>query len=186
MQTIEPYYHWRDYYRAEDDEKSPFFGMEYSEYECSHTIYNHYIHPQWDSIESETLFVKLLYVNYDQGFSFIELIGEWNDLLYNDIMLLKQNLLELMIKEGVNKFILIGRNVLNFHAGDDDYYVELLEDLEDGFLIGLQFPDHVKQEFRDHGLSSYLLFVSENEAINEGWSSIKPELVYLRIAGMYI
>lgn len=181
MQSIEPYYHWRDYYRAEEDERSPFFGTQYSEFEYSHSIYDHYIHPQWDTIESETLFVKVLYVNYDEGYTFIELLGEWNDLLYNDIMFLKQNLLELMMDEGINKFVLIGRNVLNFHAGDDDYYMELTEDLEDGWLIGLQFPQHIKSEFLDNGLASHMLFISEMDEINEGWSNKKPEAAFSKI-----
>lgn len=178
MQSIEPYYHWRDFYRAEDDERSPFFGNQYSEFEYSNTIYNHYIHPQWDTIESETLFVKVLYVNYEEGYAFIELLGEWNDLLYNDIMLLKQNLLELLIDEGVNKFILIGRNVLNFHAGDDDYYTELVEDLEGGWVVGVQFPEHVKSEFAGNGLGSYIWFLSDSDETNEIWSVKKPDVVF--------
>jgi hypothetical protein len=186
MQSIEPYYHWRDYYRAEDDERSPFYGNVYSEFEYTNTIYNHYIHPQWDSIESETLFVKLLYVNYEEGFAFIELLGEWNDLLYNDIMLLKQNLLELLVYEGVNKLILIGRSVLNFHAGDDDYYHELTEELEDGWLIGLQFSDHVKREFVDNGLASNLLFLPEEHEMNLAWSVKKPELAYASISSYFL
>ncbi len=181
MQSIEPYYHWRDYYRAEDDERSPFFGNEYSEFEYANTIYDHYIHPQWDSIESETLFAKLLYVNYDEGYAFVELIGEWNDILYNDIKLLKENLLELLVFEGVNKIVLIGRNVLNFHAGDDDYYQELVEELEDGWLIGVQFSQHVKSEFIDNGLGSHILFLSEENEMNTGWSNQKPDNTFARI-----
>lgn len=178
MQTIEPYYHWRDFYRAEDDERSPFFGNQYSEFEYSNTIYNHYIHPQWDTIESETLFVKVLYANYEEGYAFIELLGEWNDLLYNDIMLLKQNLLELLMGEGVNKLILIGRNVLNFHAGDDDYYAELAEELEGGWVIGVQFSEHVKSEFTGNGLGSYILFLSDGNEMNEIWGIKKPDIAF--------
>lgn len=178
MQSIEPYYHWRDYYRAEEDQRSPFYGMQYSEFEYSHTIYDHFIHPQWDTVESETLFVKVLYANYEEGYAIIELIGEWNDLLYNDIMFLKQNLLELMMDEGINKFILIGRNVLNFHAGDDDYYVELTDDLGDGWIIGVQFQQHIKSEFTDNSLGSYLMFLPEFNEMNMEWSRKKPETLY--------
>ena len=48
MQDIEPYYNWRHLYVAEEDESSPFFGRTYSEFEYSMTLYNYYIHPQWD------------------------------------------------------------------------------------------------------------------------------------------
>jgi hypothetical protein len=38
--------------------------------------------------------MKILYADYEEGFCIIELIGEWNDLLYNDIMLLKRDIVE--------------------------------------------------------------------------------------------
>lgn len=181
MQSIEPFYHWRDFYRSEDDEQSPFYGEQYSEFEYSNTIYNHYIHPQWDSIDSESLFVKILFAEYDEGYAFIELLGEWNDLLHNDIMLLKQNVLELLMDEGINKFILIGRNVLNFHGGEDDYYEELQEELEEGWIVGLQFQEHVVREFRQSGLSRFILFTDENEEVHLNWSRKKPEWVYRQL-----
>ena len=76
MHAIEPHYNWRDYYIASEDERSPFYGRIYSEFEFTHAIYDHVIHPQWDEIESPTLYIKILYVDYDQGFATIEMIGE--------------------------------------------------------------------------------------------------------------
>ena len=85
MHEIEPYFQWRDYYIASNDKLSPFYRRKYSEFHYTHTIYNHVIHPQWDSIDSETLFCKVLFVDYDKGFGVIELMGEWNDAIGNDI-----------------------------------------------------------------------------------------------------
>jgi len=79
MHTVEPFYEWRDYYIASEDSNSPFFENTYSEFEFSNSIYNFYIHPQWDSIDSPTLFLKILFADYNDGFAIIELIGEWND-----------------------------------------------------------------------------------------------------------
>lgn len=76
MQNLEPYYNWLEYYASEEDELSPFYGKEYSEFEFSNTIYNYYIHPQWDDFESSTLYLKILYADYEDGFVIIELIGE--------------------------------------------------------------------------------------------------------------
>ena len=76
MHDIEPYYNWRGYYIAAEDPYSPFFEREYSEFEFSSKIYNYYIHPQWDSFGSQTLFMKVLYCHYENGFAIIELIGE--------------------------------------------------------------------------------------------------------------
>src|SRR6056297_37673 len=121
MHTIEPYYNWRKYYRAEADQKSPFSGRKYSEFFFTNSVYNYYIHPQWDDFGSETLFLKIIYNDYLKRFSIIELIGEWNDCLFNDIMFLKRNVIEVLMESGITKFILIGENVFNFRSSDDSY-----------------------------------------------------------------
>jgi len=115
MHFVEPFYNWRGYYIADEDPSSPFFGREYSEFAFSNTIYNFYIHPQWDEFGSPTLFLKVLYADYDERYAIIELIGEWNDASENDIMLLKRDVIDVLIESGINAFILIGENVLNFH-----------------------------------------------------------------------
>ena len=107
MQDIEPYYRWRDLYTAEEDELSPFYGREYSEFEYSNTIYNYFIHPQWDDFGSNTLYLKVLFAEYNTGFAIIELIGEWNDAINNDIMILKRDVIDDLIGKGIQKFILI-------------------------------------------------------------------------------
>ena len=61
MHTIEPYFNWRNYYRAEDDSRSPFYDREYSEFEFTDHIYDYAIHPQWDNFGSTTLFMKILF-----------------------------------------------------------------------------------------------------------------------------
>ena len=53
MHNIEPYYNWRHIYISEEDERSPFFGREYSEFEFTQAIYNYLIHPQWDEFGFE-------------------------------------------------------------------------------------------------------------------------------------
>ena len=55
MQDIEPFYNWRHIYVSEEDQLSPFFGRQYSEFEFTQTVYNYYIHPQWDDFGSRTL-----------------------------------------------------------------------------------------------------------------------------------
>jgi hypothetical protein len=148
MQDIEPYYNWRHLYIASEDPRSPFFGRDYSEFEYSNTIYNFYIHPQWDDINSETLYIKILFVDYDEKYAIIELIGEWNDAINNDIMLLKRDIVDELNYNGINKYIVIGENVLNFHNSDDSYYEEWFEDNgTDGWIAFVGFRDHVLKEF---------------------------------------
>ncbi len=174
MHDLEPFYGWRDFYIASEDPKSPFFEREYSEFEFSQKIYNHYIHPQWDSMDSQTLFLKILYVEYDEGYAIIEFIGEWNDLLYNDIMILKREIIDALIHEGISKFVLIGENVLNFHSSDECYYEEWLDDVmdDDGWIAMVNFRDHVLKDFSSAHIDRYL--VSGGNLQSEEWRTFLP------------
>jgi hypothetical protein len=172
MHDIEPYYSWRHLYIASEDKFSPFFGREYSEFEFTNAIYNYLIHPQWDEIGSPTLYIKILFVNYETGFTVIELIGEWNDAINNDIMYLKRNIADAMISKGVNKFILIGENIFNFHSSEDDYYQEWFDDVEDGWIAALNFREHIMKEFRHANLDYYIAFGGKFDRFN--WRSFDP------------
>ncbi|MFO8130439.1 MAG: hypothetical protein R6T99_11115 [Bacteroidales bacterium] len=173
MHFIEPHYAWRHLYIASEDDRSPFFGREYSEFEFTHAIYDYCIHPQWDDIGSSTLFIKIIYASYHQGFCIMEMMGEWNDLLHNDIMYLKRNIAEPLIENGIHKFILVGENILNFHAAEDDYYQEWSEELEeDGWIIGINFRDHVVREFAQANLDHYIAFGGRFDSFP--WRSLDP------------
>lgn len=182
MHSIEPYYSWRQLYIACEDERSPFYGRGYSEFEFTHAIYNYLIHPQWDEIGSATLFVKVLFVDYEKQFCIIELFGEWNDTLYNDISFLKRQLIDRMTEEGINRFLLIGENILSFHAGDNDYYSEWFDDVEEGWIVGLNFRDHVLEEFVHNQLDYYIAFGGGFDAFN--WRSLQPLALFERIEMM--
>lgn len=179
MHDIEPYYRWRDDYIAAEDDRSPFFQTEYSEFEFDKMIYNYYIHPQWDYFGSQTLYMKILYVDYDKQYSIIEFLGEWNDTLYNDIMLLKREIIELMMHEGINKFILIGENVLNFHSSDDSYYEEWFQDVEDGWIAGVNFREHVIDEFKRNNIDYYINFGGPLDEMQ--WRNLKPIQFFKKI-----
>jgi hypothetical protein len=179
MHDIEPYYNWRHLYIADEDKHSPFYNRQYSEFEFSHAIYDHFIHPQWDSMGSATLYIKILYTNYDLGLTIIEMLGEWNDCLYEDIMYLKRNIIEPMIEQGIQKFILIGENVLNFHASEDDYYQEWFDEIEDGWIVGLNFREHVIREFMDANIDYYLNFGGIFDTID--WRAHSPIQLYEKL-----
>lgn len=179
MHDIEPFYKWRDDYISSEDERSPFYGKEYSEFEFSETIYNFYIHPQWDFFGSPTMYIKIIFVDYDRSYAIIEFIGEWNDCITNDIMYLKREILELMIDEGINKFILIGENVLNFHSSDDCYYEEWFQDIEDGWIAGINFREHVINEFKRNNIDYYINFGGELDDLI--WRNSKPIQVFKKV-----
>ncbi len=174
MQDIEPFYKWRDQYIASEDPRSPYFGQQYSEFHYSHAIYNYYIHPQWDEMDSDTLYLKILYVDYIEGFAIIEFIGEWNDAIQNDIMYLKRSIIEKMMKHEIYRFVLILDNVLNFHSSDDCYYEEWHEEVseESGWIVMLGVMDHIEEELKQSGIQYYVRF---GAALNEiDWRRLEP------------
>lgn len=175
MQDIEPFYNWRHLYTAEEDPQSPFFGRSYSEFEYSQTLYNYYIHPQWDDFGSRTLYMKVLNVDYDQHYAIIELLGEWNDAIENDIMTLRRNITDQLFRQGIIKFILITENVLNFHSSDDSYYEEWREQLEDehGWVVILDMPEQSKYDFKKARLTNYIELMELPQ-----WRTLKPEFVF--------
>jgi hypothetical protein len=106
----------------------------------------------------------------------IEFLGEWNDTLNNDIMYLKRNVIDKMIQQGINKFILIGENILNFHGSDDSYYEEWFEDVEDGWIAGVGFPDFIIEEFRRYGVDSYINLGGTLQI--DKWRTLNPPNFY--------
>ena len=184
MQDIEPFYRWRDRYIAAQDDRSPFYGRIYSEFEYSQTIYNYYIHPQWDNFGSPTLYAKVLYADYDQHYAIIELIGEWNDAVHNDSMFLKRELIDALMQAGLYRFIIIAENVLNFHGDQTDYYEEWYEDLQEynGWAVIINLQEHVYREMRDARLDDYIHFGELFNDIN--WRPHEPHRIYEAIEGV--
>ncbi len=179
MHSLEPFQNWCHLYQSEEDKHSPFYGKSYSEMYFENTVYGHYIHPQWDEFGSETLYLKVLYADYDQGYIILELIGEWNDCINNDIMFLKRDVIDEFSAAGINKFILIGENVLNFHASDDEYYEEWFQDIEEGWIAFVNFREHVLQEFSKFKIDYYANYGGDMDHLD--WRKSNPRHFYARI-----
>ena len=81
----------------------------------------------------------------------IEFIGEWNDCITNDIMYLKRDVIDVLMENGINKFVLIGENVLNFHASDNCYYEEWGNEVTEngGWVMAINFRGHVTEEMQN-------------------------------------
>ncbi|MEM6843562.1 MAG: hypothetical protein AAF632_15140 [Bacteroidota bacterium] len=182
MHNIEPFHRWLSEYDVSFDERSPFFGKEYNYDLYTNTIYGYYIDPGWDFIGSETLYIKILFADYQRGFVIIEMIGEWNDALHNDIMHLKRNIVDQLQKIGINQFILIGENVMNFHGSDDCYYEEWFEDVEDGWIALVGFRDFVLEEMTEYNIDSYLNYGGNLQIDN--WRTMKPQIFHKLVDGL--
>ena len=183
MQNIEPYDNWRYLYTSENDERSPFYGRVYSEFEFSQTVYNYYIHPQWDEFGSSTLYIKVLLADYASKYAIIEMIGEWNDAIENDIMTLKRDVIDKLLKEGITKYILIAENVLNFHSSDDSYYEEWYDDVSDdgGWMICLNMPQQTQYDFKKARLHHYIELIDLPQ-----WRTIRPDLLFNQLDNLLL
>jgi len=181
MHDIEPYHKWRRYYIAAEDKQSVFFGAQYSEFTFTNKIYNYFIHPQWDSIGSQTMYAKVLYTDYDDGYAFIELIGEWNGCLHNDVMFLKRKLIDSLVNKNVTKFIILCDNVLEYHGSDDSYYEEWWDDIKDegGWVVLLNTREHILEEMEQLRLQYY---ININDRFSDfNWRKTNPKHVFLEI-----
>src|SRR4051812_30421208 len=178
MHDIEPFYNWRHIYTSEQDERSPFFGRVYSEFTFSQTVYNYYIHPQWDDFGSRTIYLKTLMADYEEKYVIIELLGEWNDAIENDIMELKREVIDVFFYQGITKFIFVAENVLNFHSGDKDYYQEWFDEVtdEDGWIVVLNMPEQTQHDFKRARLNRYLELMDL-----DNWRTYKPFHLFKKI-----
>jgi len=175
MQELEPFYRWRDLYLSEEDPKSPFYGINHDQFKYTTTIYNYFIHPSWDDMGSKTLYLKVLYADYRKKYVIIELLGEWNDAIENDIMILRKEVIDPFMDMGITKFILIAENVLNFHNSETDYYEEWYENVSDenGWIVCLNMPESTQHDFRKIKLQ-YFIELREMEE----WRKYQPDGVF--------
>jgi len=175
MHDIEPFYKWRERYVADQDPNSPFYGRQYDEFKFTNKIYNYFVHPQWDDFGAPTLYGKILYVDYDERYACIELIGEWNDCITNDIMYLKREVVDPLLRYDIDKYIFVCDNVLNFHGSDDSYYEEWYDDVKEssGWICFVNTLEHVKTEMESSRIDHYVKLGYDYNDIN--WRTLQPK-----------
>ena len=86
-----------------------------------------------------------------------------------------------MTAEGIIKFILIGENVLNFHASDDSYYEEWWQDVddEDGWIAMINFRQHILEEASTENIDSYINLGGDLNDME--WRKFSPNLLFQEI-----
>jgi hypothetical protein len=115
--------------------------------------------------------MKVLIADYEERYVVMELFGEWNDAIENDIMNLKREVVDKFYEFGITKFILIAENVLNFHSGDKDYYEEWFEEVTDseGWIAVLNMPEQTQYDFRKAKLNRFIELIEL-----DNWRTYKP------------
>ena len=97
-------------------------------------------------------------------------------------MILKRNVIDPMIGKDINRFILIGENVLNFHGSDDCYYEEWFDDVESGWIAAVNFQDHVLQEMNKYNIDSYVNTGGSLQISN--WRTFNPSHFFKLVEGL--
>ena len=122
--------------------------------------------------------MKILFADYDQGFAIIELIGEWNDAIENDIMTMRREVMDQLFGNGISKFILIAENVLNFHSSDDSYYEEWHDEVSDrgGWIAVVNMPEASQYDFKRARLTNYVALLDIPQ-----WRTMKPDLIFQQV-----
>lgn len=173
FEAIEPFYGWLHLYSHESDTRSPFHHIEHNLFEYDRHIYTFNAHPLWDTIDSESILLKILYADYQVGYAIIELLGEWNDLFENDFKLMCENCLTYLLDEGINKFIFICENVFNVFLERDDYYEAFSEELSDeGWMCLLKARPNVLADFNDYNIGRYFYWNSQFDTLQ--WRKLQP------------
>lgn len=169
MHHIEPFRLWRDAYRMEEDARFAFLS-EFNE--GSHSVYNYALHPDWVSFGSATLYTNILFVDYARQHAIIELIGEWNDTLENDIMFFKTHIIDPLTEAGITHFVVITENVLNVHRSEVDYYEAWAEHIAEkqGRITFLNMRAHNLAEWAPLRLERFILFKNIDH-----WRRLSPK-----------
>ena len=73
---------------------------------------------------------------------------------------------------------------MNFHYSDDCYYEEWLDDVEDGWVVAVNFHEHVINEFQRINIDNYFVMGGELQDIE--WRNYSPFQLFKKINGLVI
>ncbi len=89
-------------------------------------------------------------------------------------MLLKTELIDQLIDCGIQNFVIIMENVLNFHADENDYYQEWKEDIQGEIYLINALPQVLDELYRYH-LNHQLSFGGRLNDFD--WRKLNPEQI---------
>ena len=104
---------------------------------------------------------------------------DWKKIFSNTQLAYATMVAGLLEEQGIDKFILIGENVLNFHSSDDSYYEEWFAELEDGWIAMVNFREHVLDEFKYCKADYYLNFGGDLDTLS--WRKHTPIQLFKKV-----
>jgi hypothetical protein len=73
---------------------------------------------------------------------------------------------------------------LNAFPQEDDYYAEWIEDLAGGWIVGINFQQHVSDELLRYGMGLYLHLSPDLNNVN--WKGKPPEVLFEAISRLLL
>ena len=71
---------------------------------------------------------------------------------------------------------------MNFHSSEDDYYQEWVDEVEDGWIVALNFRNHVADEFAAARIDYYLALGGQFNTLE--WRSFSPQKLFAHIESL--
>ncbi len=89
-------------------------------------------------------------------------------------MFLKREIIDPLLEKGIHKYILVCENIMVFHGGEDAYYEEWLEEVQEegGWISCINLPEHVYTDMKDAQIQNFMLMGSVLNQVN--WRPQKP------------
>jgi len=88
-----------------------------------------------------------------------------------------------MIAHGINKYILVAENVLNFHSSDDCYYEEWMEDIEEegGWVSIIGLPEQSRYDFTRAHIDRYVQLIDLPD-----WRPFTPGNLFTKVDNLLV
>ena len=85
---------------------------------------------------------------------------------------MEENVFTYLLDYQVNKIILICENVFHIYLDSDDYYQELQEELEDGWVCAIRTREEVYREMDHYGIDRFIYRNANFDQLQ--WRKLNP------------
>jgi hypothetical protein len=71
---------------------------------------------------------------------------------------------------------------MNFHGSDDSYYEEWFEDVEDGWIAAVSFPEFIQDELKRFHVDTYINMGGTLQI--DRWRTLQPHHLFDLVNGL--
>jgi hypothetical protein len=71
---------------------------------------------------------------------------------------------------------------MDFHGSDDSYYEEWFDEVEDGWIAGINFREHVEEEMKNFNIDNYINMSGSLQI--DKWRTLQPPRFFELVNGL--